>query len=144
MQLFYASRLSYTSPPLWKTYKPVSLTNLCKLSLFPDIGFGCCWKNEKTQKPWLKSNKPLTKCQKCDILKKSMSAKKCVFYLRNYDYFIIGWNTYVKGCPFILVFLQMILFGVANCCFYIFTLYIKIYFCPHTFYQKYRMNFKKI
>ena len=35
-----------------------------QLSLFPDIGFGCCQKIGN-----FKIRKPLTKCQKCDILK---------------------------------------------------------------------------
>lgn len=78
------------------------------------------------------------------LIIKSMSAKKeCVFLFEKLR-LLYNMKHIRKRTSLYLCFLQTILSGAANCCFHIFTLYIKISFCPHTFCQKYRMNFKKI
>ena len=143
MQPFYASHLSYASPPLWKTYKPVYFTNLCKLSLFSDICFllktmGKFKNRGKSATSLWQNVKSVIYLDRVCLLK-----KECVFLFEKLR-LLYNMKHIRKRTSLYLCFLQTILSGTANCCFHIFTLYIKISFCPHTFCQKYRMNFKKI
>lgn len=100
--------------------------------------------NYPHRKPTQIIHKPLTNCQKCDILLLDMFAKKELAFLFKKLRLLYNRLKHIRKRTPLYLFLQTVLSGAANCCFYMFSLYIKISFCPHTFCQKYRMNFKKI